>query len=365
MNKTRILYVGMSDNIGGIETYLINIYRHIDKERFDIRFMVFCEKPCFYDEIADNLVVITPREKNYFRYLREIKQHYQNHKYDYIHFHLMSFSLFEPIIYAQKYTDARLILHSHISNSVMAPLTKMIHTIGERQILKKQNYIKLACSEVAGKSMFADFRDPSFTVMNNGVDVEKYSFDNDARNRIRNQLHIPDDTVVLGHVGRMSEQKNHKGLIEIYSAYHKANPESVLLLIGKGELEESIRKQVQESGIENSVIFTGAVSNVNEYLSAMDVFLLPSLWEGLPFVLVEAQANGLLCIASEEGVTKEAELTPTMHFCSLKNTDEWIRCISGNTHDHQAENEKYIRDSQYSVINTTKILERLYGEESE
>ena len=196
----------------------------------------------------------------------------------------------------------------------------------------------------------------------NAIDLKKYSYNFESRNRIRKKLGIQDE-LVLGHVGRFSEQKNHQFLIKIVSELKKNNIDFKLLLLGGGELQDEIKEQVKKSVLEKNVVFTGVVNNVKEYMDAMDIFLLPSLYEGLPCVCVEAQTNGLPCVLSEK-ITSEVSLTDTVYFLGILDETAWAEKIVEIFNMSQLrklrEKSCFIGLEQYDITIQAKILEERY-----
>jgi glycosyltransferase EpsF len=197
------------------------------------------------------------------------------------------------------------------------------------------------------------------TILPNAVDPKKFEFDEEKRKAIRSQLGISEDTICIGHVGRFYPQKNHSFLIQIFSEYHKNNPKSVLLLVGDGSLQLQVKKQVDELGLSNAVIFSGLQKDSAPFYSAMDVFCFPSLWEGLPLVLIEVQYNGLPAIVSKE-ITSEAKISEGGKWISLEESKLW-----------QAELKKVtLRGSKTTIIDASEFdinkkyqdLEKIYLE---
>ena len=179
--------------------------------------------------------------------------------------------------------------------------------------------LQLACSKEAGEWLFGNTQ---FIVLNNGIDVSKYVFNQNIREEYRKILGFSDE-LVLGHVGRFSNQKNHNFLIDIFYEIIKINKKSKLILIGTGELENEIKEKVESLSLKEKVIFLGARADVNKIMQAMDVFILPSLFEGLPVVGVEAQASGLPCIISDT-VSKDVKITDSVLQISLSlPPEEW------------------------------------------
>lgn len=362
MRKIKILHTGMSSNLGGIEKFLIDMYRNIDRERFEIKFLVFSDgKPCFYDEIKDNVIYITSRAKNYIKFINEMKNVLKSEEFDYIHFNLMEFSCFERIILAQKYSNAKIILHSHIAdNRLYSFKTKILNKLGEIKILKKENYIKLACSRDAGNDMFKKFKNKNFSVINNGIDLQKFVFSNEKRHIIREELSIGENELLIGHVGRFVEQKNHEYLIEIFKEVKKINKTAKLLLIGKGPLKEKIKEKCAKLELLDSIIFLEDIYNVNDYMSAMDAFVFPSLFEGLGIVLIEAQTSGLNCYITDS-LPIEVNVTNKIKRISLKESPQkWAKIIKKSLERNQKINKELI---EFDIKETTKKIMEVYENE--
>lgn len=364
MSKIRILHVGLSSNLGGIEKYLVNIYRNINHNKFELDFLVFKgKKVCFFEEISkkSKIYEITPRTKNYIKYLKDLKTFFKNSKYDYIHFHLMEFSCFERIMYAKKYTNAKIILHSHIANHKISTIkTRFLNYIGKKIIKREDVYLKIACSDDAGIYMFKDFKNKDYKVLNNGINVAEYEFNDDERRKIRSKLKL-ENKLVVGNIGRLVQQKNHKFLLEIFEEITRVNDNSVLLIIGKGILKENLEKQAKEMGISEKIIYIDNTNEVNNYLSAMDVFVFPSLFEGLGIVLIEAQASGLKCFITDT-LPKEIDISSNIRRISLNKSPElWAKeIVESNISIDRKEMNKIIQKTSFEVKNTVKILEKYY-----
>ena len=367
MKKIKILQVGLSSNLGGIEKYLINIHRNIDFDKFQIDYLVFKgENVCFYNEISkkSKIYSITHRNKNYIKFLKELKKFLKETSYDYIHFNLMEFSCFERIIYARKYTKSKIILHSHIANHQMPNLkTKILNEIGKFLIKRKDIYIKAACSKEAGIYMFKDFKNKKFTILNNGIDIDEFKFNQANRNEIRKKLQI-DNSLVIGNIGRLVYQKNHTFLLDIFSEILKLKKDAILLIIGKGELRNKLEEKASKLNITKKIIYIENTNKVNEYLSAMDVFLFPSLFEGLGIVLIEAQASGLKCFITDS-LPDVINVTKNIERISLdKSAKEWAKEIVNiencNKNEERLLVNKELKKSEFDVKNSVKILEKFY-----
>lgn len=341
MKKCKILMIGLSENLGGIETYLINLYRKINKNMFDITFLVFKNtKPCFYDEIKENLIYISSRNDNYNLFKKELKEILCNNNYDYVHCNLMSFSLYEPILYALKYSNSKIILHSHVSGQIRNKFkTEVISAFAKKIILQKkysERFIFFGCSQNAIDDLFGKYyllNRCNYYVVNNGIDINKFLFSDTKRVDIRKKMHIDENEFLIGHVGRFTYAKNHKKILSVFKKIidQNQNKKFKLILIGDGELKQDILNTIKKYKITDKVILISNVNNVYDYLSAMDYFIFPSIFEGLGIAVIEAQAAGLTCLISSS-IPKEIELTKNIIRCDINSSDEkWASYIIKNS----------------------------------
>ncbi len=335
MRKIKILYEGLSNNIGGIETYIYNLYNNMDKDKFEISFLIEKGlKIAFYETYKkDNIkfLEVEDRKKNYLKYLKDLKNIYQNNNFDYIHINIMSYSLFERITYACKFSNAKVIVHCHnggFSKDCQYKRTMFLDKIGRIFVKKYQNnIIKISCGEKAGT--FA-FNGQNFMIFNNGVDIEKFKFSENNRKTIREELKIKDSTFAIGLIAMFNNPKNHTFLIDIFYEYLKLNNDAKLVLVGEGSLQGEIINKVKNLKIDDKVLFLGKRTDVYKILSALDSYLMPSLYEGLSISLVEAQVNGLKCYTTDR-VDKKSDITGNVEFLSLeKSPQEWARNIFNN-----------------------------------
>lgn len=358
MRKIKILFEGLSSNLGGIETFIHNLYSNIDKNKFEISFLVDKNmKIAYYDEYEkDNIkfYYTENRKKNYLRYLHDLKDIYSNNKFDYIHINVMSYSLFERITYACKYSNAQVIVHSHnggYTNKLYR--TRFLHQIGKFMI-RKCKFIKVACGEKAGKFMFGNQK---FVIFNNGIDIDKFKYNLSNRKKIRKELNIADDTFVIGLVASFLEVKNHNFIIDVFKEYLQFNKNSLLLLVGEGPLKDLIKNKVKYYDIEDKVLFLGKRYDTDKLYSAMDCYVMPSFSEGLSISLCEAQVNGLKCYTTD-GVDKDSNITGNVEFLSLnKPPKEWAEYIykSNNKRDKDVLNK--IPDEFNSKKSYQKVFE--------
>lgn len=365
MKKIKILHVGLSSNLGGIEKYLINIQRNINFEEFDIDYLVFKgQKVCFYDEIIkkSKIFEITKRTDNYKQYIKDLKEFFKNSNYDYIEFHLMEFSCFERILYAKRYTKSKIILHSHIANHKISSFkTRLLNKIGKSIVKKNDVYLKTACSNSAGLYMFKDFKNNKFTVLNNGIDIKEFKFNQLKREKIRKELNI-ENKFVIGNIGRLVEQKNHIFLLDIFNEILKINKDSVLLLIGKGILKKELEKKAIDLNIKDKIIYIDNTNQISDYLSAMDTFVFPSLFEGLGIVLIEAQASGLNCFFTDTLPT-ELNVSDNIKRISLQEpASVWAENILKNKIEinKRTEINDLICKTNFDIRKSVATLEKYY-----
>ncbi len=368
--KIKVLYFVDRLLIGGIQTFILNNIEHIDKTKVQIDFLILDDGNVYETETNLKLQgynvyklegVWLRKPTDYFNYFKKIDEFFLNHHdYKVVHLHSSSKN-FYVLKSAKKYGIPVRIAHSH--NIGFQSKNKMQIMIGNlcKPLLKKYATDYFACAYLAGEWLFGKkaVKDGKVKVIHNAVEYEKFKFNEEKRIEIRNRLNI-NEKIVIGNVGRFSEQKNHEFLIDIFSEIHKMNKMSTLMLIGKGEKEELIRKKVKNLGLENDVIFMGFCDNVNELMWAMDIFLMPSLHEGLPVVGIEAQAAGLPCFMSKYVITDEVKITGLVSFVELKQSPkEWAEKIL-NSDLNRKDTKAEIEQAGYLIMDTAKELENFY-----
>jgi len=323
----RILQVVTIMNLGGIENFLMTLYRHIDRTRIQFDFLVHRqERGAFDDEIealGGNIYRMDALQPlKYITYRLQLMSLFKAHpEYQIVHAHLNANSTLVLSVAKKMGVKVR-IAHAH---NTMADKNRLLKNILKRR-LKYHTTFNYACSIDAGKWLYGSYEE--FHIFHNSIDADAFGFkDDEAREKVRMKLKIDKNEIVIGNVAGFSPQKNHAFLVEIFSAFNSINPAAKLLLIGDGELRGNVIVQIEKLGLKDKVLFTGAVKNANEYLNAMDVVVFPSLYEGLPLSLVEAQCNGLPILLSET-IAKEIDLTDLICRKSLADTKEdWAEKI--------------------------------------
>ena len=359
----RILQIGMTDNLGGIETFVMNYYRHMDRDKIQFDFINFRDTLCYQDEIealGGKVYTVASYYKHPLRYLRQVKQIIRENGYRVVHCHMSSAVFVYPLIAAKHGGAKTVIAHAHNSSSDKGLLKAVLHALNKHLIPRYATDF-FACSETAGRWFFSDRirRSDSYSVIHNAIDLDTFKPDDASRANKRRELGIADTTLVLGHVGRFVKVKNHDFLIDVFAKVHEQRPDSVLLLVGRGPLEGEIKEKVARLGLADAVLFLGKRDDVNELYRAMDVFALPSLYEGLGTVLIEAQACGLPCIAST-AVTPKAKIADDVAILPLDNTDVWVETAERFAKLPKSDNTERIRTAGYDVRESAGTLMKLY-----
>lgn len=304
---------------GGVEAVVLNYYRHIDRNQvqFDFYFAEGSSLPQRneLEQLGAGLYPV-PAYSHPIAYHKALRAAFKRHDYRIVHAHLSTMSLF-PLFAAWRAGVPARICHNHSTAHKGEGLKTVL-----KYLLRPFNRLFatdwFACGETAGRWMYGDkaFDASRVTVMPNAIDTAKFAYDPQARIALREELGIPQDAFVVGHVGRYMYQKNHSFLLDIFAELLKQRKNAVLLLIGEGELEEEIHEKAQVLGITRNVMFAGVRRDVNKLYSVMDVFCLPSFYEGMPVVAWEAQANGLFCVFADT-ITREAGQKERLPFLSL------------------------------------------------
>lgn len=366
-NKIRVLMVLGNTGRGGAQAYAINVLKAIDHERFQIDFAVNYCHPDGYDETIKQYggnIHIVPEFKgiNILAYLKSWNSILVNGKYDIVHGHVSS-TAFIYLRLAKK-NSCITIAHSHSAGYRGNRVIRMIKRLLTPGAKKFADYL-FSCSEPAAVRMFGKNypNDPRHHFMPNAILTDKYRFDYFIRHRIRNELQLDDDTVLFGHVGTFSQPKNHQFVIDVFSEIKKMHcMNAKLILIGDGTLRQPIEIEVERRGLCDSVIFTGNVENVNEYMMAMDAFVFPSLFEGLPLTLLEAQASGLYCVVSDR-ITNQVFLNEFIVPLSINlKANEWAEKLITIPQCDRKLMYYSVRDTVFNMHQSISQLMSLYEE---
>ena len=363
MGAIRILHVVPNMNSGGIENLIMNLYRNIDRTKVQFDFIVHYQKRGFFDEeiekLGGRIFRCTIREdNNIIKYIRDLRTIFkENPEYKVVHGHMASLG-FIYLKIAKKYGVPIRIAHSH-GTSFLKTIKGYIKFLTFK-LIKYQANVRFACSTEAGKYLFGEKRD--FQFIPNAIDMEKFAYNEQVREEVRKELGIKSQ-LVIGNVGRFNLQKNQIFLLEIFQQIVSKEKDARLLLIGTGELEDTIQQKIKELQLEDNVQLLGVRKDVDRIYQAMDIFLMPSLFEGLPLTGVEAQANGLRCYFSDT-ITKEVSISNNIEFLSLDLTaKEWAEAIL--QHMHYDRNRIHIYNQNFNIKHLAKEMQKTYIEYNE
>ena len=354
---------------GGAQSFAVNVLRNIDREKYQVDFAVVRDpKNGYGDEIRSygSKVHKIPKFKifNWLSFVKKWRKLCSEYHYDVIHGHVSSSAAIYLKV-AKKYSCAT-ILHSHSAGYRGNTVVRFIKKIFTKNAKKYADYW-FTCSDKAAIRVFGEDcrRNANYYEIPNAILVKNYLFQDSTRKEIRARYHITDEAFLCGHVGSFSAPKNHFFLLDIFKQILIKRQNAVLMLAGEGALLDSIKKYAHDLGIANKIIFTGNVGNVNELLMAMDIMIFPSLFEGLPVTLVEAQASGLPIVASDT-ITKEIYLSQLVHFYSLeKSAEEWAeQCVSLQSVSRKDFNA-VVEQTKYDMKNSIVELSNLYKKMSE
>lgn len=358
MKKIRILHVGLDTNLGGIETYILKISTYIDKNQFEFAFLAYDNiKPCFYDELSNmgfKFYFVRSRRKSLIGNRTDLKNLFRKEHFDILHYHLNSLTYITPITLAL-HSGIRVIAHSRNAGAFDGSSSKTLCIIN-KLIFPYSKVTLVAVSDKAGEWMFG--KKKKILVLNNGLNTELYRFSENDRIRIRKELKIEDKEVLI-HVGAFRKQKNHRLLITIFDAYYKVYGNSVLLLVGEGELMDEIKKEVRKKGLGKEVFFLGKRRDLPSLLSSADKFVFPSLYEGFPNALIEAEASGLSCVVSSS-ITKQACLGNTICVDLNAPLSSWVSALSNMSITNRKEYADIVEEKGFGIESEIQRLESLY-----
>lgn len=357
----RILHIVGTMDLGGIEQFLMNIYRNIDREKVQFDFVVHSyEKNYFEDEIVSlggKLYRIPRKNKNLLTNMIELYKLLSNHKeYQIIHIHNNSATSLTDLIIAKLIGVKVTIIHSHSTNTSLRK--KRLHKIFRGTMKRLADY-KFACSDLAADWLFGDRK--NVHIIKNAIDTETFIFNKSVRDLYRKKFNIGDNTLVIGHIGSFSYAKNHDYLLSIMSEVASKEQDSKLILVGDGPNRKAIINKIKDLNLESHVTLAGLRNDVPKLLSVMDILVFPSFYEGFPVTLVEAQASGLKCIISDT-ISQEVVLTNLVERVSLENTPEfWAKLTVDNAKNYGRKNTyNQIVKCGYDVKNEALKLQNFY-----
>ncbi len=370
----KVLVFGMTENPGGVESFLMNNYRNINSHKIHFDFLCnTINKIAFEDEILKNnsrIFNIYPRRKDPFRFRKELNDFFRKHanEYNCAWINLNTLVNIDYLKVAKKYGIKRIIVHSHNSRNMdtgfKGYITQKLHNLHKKQ-LQKYATDYWACSSFAAKWFYTNDLLKKVKIIKNAIDVNNFSFNEKKRQSLRQKLHL-ENNLVIGNVGRLHFQKNQMFILDVLSYLVKLNPKVRLVLVGQGADKEKLENRVNELNLQKYVIFAGVQDDIQEWLSTFDLFIFPSLFEGLGIAGLEAEANGLPIYASDKVIPQELKINSNFKFLDLgKGPQFWAHQIekSNFERENQETIEKNFQNSGYSIESSVQKLEKYFLKE--
>lgn len=358
----RVLHVLGGLARGGAETMVMNLYRAIDRTQVQFDFIIHTEeRQAYYDEIIalGGKIYSFPafNGKNFFAMRKLWKNFFKEHpEYKILHSHVRSYaSLYLPIA---KKAGLKTIIHSHNTSNGHG-LASFVKRIMQYPIRWQSDYY-FTCSKEAGKWLFGNriVNGSRYFLLPNAIDVNAYAFDERMRTKYRKEFCL-ENKFVIGHVGRFAKQKNHDFLLDVFKSVYERNSSARLLLVGTGELMDDVKKKCDDMGISECVLFLGSRSDVAQLFSAMDVFVFPSLHEGLPVTVVEAQAAGIRSFISDK-ITRDVELSNLLTYLSIDSgVESWTNEIL-SCQIERVDFSMNLKNAGFDIFDSAKKLSTLY-----
>lgn len=353
----KVIHIVGKMDMGGQETFIMNLYRNIDRNKIQFDFIVHSKEKGYYDDeiekLGGKIYRITPLSKNIFKHILELYKVLKvNNKYI-LHRHTCSSIIAIDLLVAKLAKIKKRIVHSHATKSSTHEVANKIFMF----LMNKLATDKLACSNEAGKFLYGE--KSKFKVIHNSIELEQFEFNEQTREEVRKE-HKCKDKYVIGHVGRFDEAKNHKFILELMEQIVKKNSNVELWLIGDGELRKEIEEDAENKKIKQYIKFMGTQKNVNRLLMAMDVFIFPSIYEGLGIALIEAQCTGLNCVVSNQ-IPNEAIITNNVKKLDIKEEKEiWIKEILREPKEKRIIDMDEEKIRQYGINNLLKEMKDVY-----
>ncbi len=353
----KVLILGMTSGYGGIESFIMGLFRHFSKRGYQFYFVKTDDVIAYEDELlkeSAEIFKITPRRKNVFKHYCELKNIFKNNKFDIVWTNRCTLNSIAEMRYAKAYHCPMRIMHAHQSQNMGSALTGKMHNHNKKQ-LDKYCTLKFSCSDEATKYFYQDKHDVHLII--NGLDVSRYLYDEKLDTGMREKLNL-NDSFVIGHVGRFAPEKNQKFVLDIFAQVLKTIPQSYLLFCGKGPLLSECKNYAEQLRIDKRVLFLGEVQNISELLQVLNVFVFPSKFEGLPYAALEAQFSGAKCLISTF-VSKDVKVVDDTEFLDIDDPSVWADRVIANHFYKKARHEELINSKfglENMCVNISKII---------
>ena len=363
----RLLCLISCMNTGGAETFLMKIYRTIDRSKYQMDFCVNIKEKGFYDDEINSLggrvYHIPSKSESVFEFKRGLSQIVKENQYDYILRITSNCMGFMDLKIAKKAGAKVCCARSSNASDGGGIKNKLTHIVG-RMLYNKYVDVKIAPSDLAARYTFGDkvYNQGGVNILHNGVDISRFEFNTERRAKVRKEFGISDDCKLIGHVGRFDVQKNHTFLLDIFKKILDCDDKTVLLMVGDGPLQSEMREKAESLGISDNIIFAGIRSDIPDLLAAMDVFVFPSFYEGMPNTVIEAQATGLPCVIADT-ITKEANITGLVQYLPLGDPDMWAKAALASIDSTRMDTKDSFISNKYDIESVVNEFARLvYGE---
>jgi len=348
----RVFVIGFSEKKGGVENYITTLSKNICQDRIEM----FYSLPIM--GIKNKKWVRPKNRHNYLKYYFFWRKFFRENSFDAIYYNTCDIVSIDMLKFAKKANVPIRIIHSH--NSDNQRRLNFWHKRQEkknRKTLDKYATHLLACSKVAGDWMFGSCR--NYTIINNAIELSKFKYNRDIRKKLVEEMNIQ-DKFTIGMIGSLSPQKNPEFGVKVFAGLQKKFPDSILLMIGEGELKESVQQTIKQFNLQDKVKLLGRREDVAAIMSVIDCFLMPSKFEGFPFAMVEAQAAGLPCVVSDT-ISRETNLTGNVHFVSLEDPiEEWVQKIMDTRiMENREMGAEILKQKGYDISDNVQYIERI------
>lgn len=360
----RVLQIVDSMGMGGIQAFIMNVYRSIDKEEFQFDFLLHHKLPNSYDEeikkLGGKIYYLPSRKDGILKNKKALDVFFKEHdEYKVVHQHESSLTYIEPLIAAKNNGVPIRIIHAHSTKASGNKIHTLLHYINKRRINDIATHY-FACGKLAGEWMYKNTScETKFQIVNNGINIEEFKYNESIRKEYRKLFGV-ENNFVIGNIGRFSKVKNHSFLIDIFKEYLLKNDNARLILVGDGELRKDIEKKVNNLSIGDKVLFLGVRNDVEKILQLFDFVIIPSLYEGFPVTAIEAQACGLPVIMADT-ITGDALINRNVEMLSLnespKKWSEKIDILSNSFSD----NERLLENG-FDIKKTVDYLKKIYNQ---
>jgi glycosyltransferase involved in cell wall biosynthesis len=352
--------LGLKSSVGGIEKIIYSFIEHIDKQKIHFGIVAVHNRVYLkteFEAMGCAVYDLPDPNKRPFSYAYRLIRLINDKHYDIVHINMVTAANSVPVFAARLSKCSRVIIHSHNTRVQSGAIRNMLH-FWSKLLISRLATDFFACSNEAARHLF--YRH-DFVVVRNAIDIRRFLFNNTIRKHIRDTLELAEEDMVIGNIGRFEIQKNHLFLLDIFCEILSLNPKAVLLLVGEGQMEEKVRKKANKLKIEENIIFYGTTENIQNIYSTIDILVMPSLYEGLPIVGVEAQVSGISVVASDV-ISREMALTNLVTFLGLSESPvHWAETILKNSgRKYTGDIIRTVSEKGYDIVMESKLLEKRY-----